>query len=128
MSTTFKPSPAITLADLFPWSVNTPAEAVCADGYDPELWYPHPTTEASTATALCSICPIRLQCLEAALERGEPDGIWGGVLFRNGRQVDPATQPGMVPSPAWGTVLEAHASKAQESEPVVTVEPELISA
>jgi len=34
---------------------------------------------------LCGSCPVRVLCLEYALEAGEEDGIWGG-LTRNERK------------------------------------------
>ena len=36
------------------------------------------------AKAICVGCPCREPCLEGALERREPWGVWGGELFRNG--------------------------------------------
>jgi WhiB family redox-sensing transcriptional regulator len=36
------------------------------------------------AKQLCGSCPMRVLCLEYALESGEQDGIWGG-LTRNER-------------------------------------------
>ena len=33
----------------------------------------------SRAKALCARCPVRELCLSAALESGEPHGIWGGL-------------------------------------------------
>ena len=33
----------------------------------------------SRARALCSGCPVRVECLESALASGEPHGIWGGL-------------------------------------------------
>jgi WhiB family redox-sensing transcriptional regulator len=36
------------------------------------------------AKELCSSCPVRVLCLEYALEAGEQDGIWGGFT-RNER-------------------------------------------
>ena len=36
------------------------------------------------AKAICAGCPRRESCLEGALERREPWGVWGGELFRNG--------------------------------------------
>ena len=36
------------------------------------------------AKAICAGCSRREPCLEGALERREPWGVWGGELFRNG--------------------------------------------
>jgi WhiB family transcriptional regulator, redox-sensing transcriptional regulator len=35
--------------------------------------------EAKLAKQLCSVCPIRLRCLDWALDNNERFGIWGGV-------------------------------------------------
>ena len=39
------------------------------------------------AKAICAGCSRRESCLEGALERREPWGVWGGELFRNGHVV-----------------------------------------
>jgi WhiB family redox-sensing transcriptional regulator len=36
------------------------------------------------AKALCAQCPIRRQCLSAALQRAEPWGVWGGEIIERG--------------------------------------------
>ena len=36
------------------------------------------------AKAVCVGCPIRFECLEGAIERREPWGVWGGELFLQG--------------------------------------------
>ena len=36
------------------------------------------------AKALCQDCPVRDLCLDGALERREPWGVWGGELFLQG--------------------------------------------
>jgi WhiB family redox-sensing transcriptional regulator len=43
--------------------------------------------EITRAKAICAECPVMLSCLEAAVARGEPWGVWGGQLFLNGRMV-----------------------------------------
>ncbi len=40
-----------------------------------------------TAKALCSICEIKDACLEVALERPEPYGIWGGLTEEDRRRI-----------------------------------------
>lgn len=34
----------------------------------------------AAAKALCEQCPVRVDCLTHALDRPEPDGIWGGFI------------------------------------------------
>lgn len=65
-------------------------------GHDTDLWFPSipdsryvgtmkawETPEStSVAKALCAICPVRELCLEAALRRREPVGVWGGCTTK----------------------------------------------
>ena len=52
---------------------------------DPDLWFADSPSDLERAKALCADCPIRSECLAAALQREEPWGVWGGELFMNGR-------------------------------------------
>tara|TARA_B110000438_G_scaffold162562_1_gene155721 strand:- start:670 stop:1026 length:357 start_codon:yes stop_codon:yes gene_type:complete len=36
------------------------------------------------AKNICAECPVLESCLEGAIRRREPWGVWGGQLFRNG--------------------------------------------
>ena len=54
---------------------------------DPDLWFADSPAELERAKVLCVDCPIRRQCLTAALEREEPWGVWGGEVFVDGRVV-----------------------------------------
>jgi WhiB family redox-sensing transcriptional regulator len=36
-------------------------------------------SDTNQAKKLCSMCPVRLQCLEYALVAREWDGVWGGL-------------------------------------------------
>ncbi len=44
------------------------------------------TTEQK-AKAICSVCPVRVQCLDFAVEIREPYGIWGGLTEADRRQL-----------------------------------------
>lgn len=55
---------------------------------DPDLWFSDDPGELLYAKALCGQCPIRSQCLAAALERAEPWGVWGGEIFDQGSVVE----------------------------------------
>jgi len=52
---------------------------------DQELWFTESPAKAEEAKALCQTCPVKIDCLEGALRRREPWGIWGGQIFANGR-------------------------------------------
>lgn len=39
------------------------------------------------AKQICATCPVIADCLEGALSRREPWGVWGGQLFLNGKVV-----------------------------------------
>lgn len=74
--------------------INWPAwmeQAPCRDA-DPDLWFPESMDDGDAAAAreVCRDCPVKETCLEYALERCEPAGIWGGLTpaqrtRRNGR-------------------------------------------
>lgn len=51
---------------------------------DPELWFAESPADVERAKALCLDCPLADLCLEGALERGEPWGVWGGQLVQAG--------------------------------------------
>lgn len=49
-----------------------------------DLWFAELPAEVEEAKALCAPCPIRQACLDGALRRGEPWGVWGGQLVLRG--------------------------------------------
>lgn len=51
---------------------------------DPDLWFAESPVDLERAKALCTDCPIRLECLAAALDREEPWGVWGGEILERG--------------------------------------------
>jgi WhiB family transcriptional regulator, redox-sensing transcriptional regulator len=66
-----------------PWR----AEARCADTSSAlvDLFFSEQLDDILRAKAFCVECPVREACLDAAVERREPWGVWGGELFANGK-------------------------------------------
>jgi WhiB family transcriptional regulator, redox-sensing transcriptional regulator len=57
--------------------------AACRDA-PPDLFFPVSEFGAAEgqiteAKRICSACPVRADCLDHALNRGEASGIWGGT-------------------------------------------------
>ncbi len=63
--------------------VSPTGDLPCLSG-DPDLFFAERPDDLERAKALCVDCPIRPQCLAAALDRGEPWGVWGGEIFDHG--------------------------------------------
>jgi WhiB family redox-sensing transcriptional regulator len=51
---------------------------------DPQLWFSDLPAELEQAKAFCRQCPLRGPCLDGAIERAEPFGVWGGEIFDRG--------------------------------------------
>lgn len=49
-----------------------------------DLWFAELPVEVEEAKSLCGSCPIRRDCLQGALQRSEPWGVWGGQLLVQG--------------------------------------------
>lgn len=56
-------------------------EAACRDT-DVDLFYPRSGVRPVEALALCSVCPVKVTCLEYALEHHIHWGVWGGMTER----------------------------------------------
>ncbi len=50
-----------------------------------DLFFSDLPEELAAAQRLCGECSVRLLCLELALHRQEEWGVWGGVIFWDGR-------------------------------------------
>lgn len=61
---------------------------------DPELFFAESPTDVELAKQVCEPCPLRSACLDAALERREPWGVWGGELVLQGAVVARKRGPG----------------------------------
>ncbi|MBU6216245.1 MAG: WhiB family transcriptional regulator [Acidobacteria bacterium] len=60
--------------------------AACRD-LTPVGFYSDELDDVSAAKRLCLTCPVRRDCLDAAVANREPAGVWGGHLFVDGRIV-----------------------------------------
>jgi WhiB family redox-sensing transcriptional regulator len=62
-------------------------EGLCAQT-DPEAFFPEKGASIRAAKLVCSRCPIRVECLTDALDRGERYGVWGGLSERERRELE----------------------------------------
>ena len=54
----------------------------CTD--NPDLFFADAPADLERAKALCHGCRTRSDCLQGALDRREPWGVWGGELMLRG--------------------------------------------
>jgi Transcription factor WhiB len=71
-----------------PVEVRAP-QARCADGNGTltHLFFSDDALSTARAKAICGKCKLAESCLEGAIARAEPWGVWGGELVENGRIV-----------------------------------------
>ena len=72
--------PLTALLDAGSLGATTGEEPPCRQE-DPELWFAEAPDDVEFAKALCGTCPVQRACLEGALQRREPWGVWGGQLL-----------------------------------------------
>ncbi|MET0693491.1 MAG: WhiB family transcriptional regulator [Propionibacteriaceae bacterium] len=57
-------------------------QALCL-GEDPELFFPTSERRGSRqlerAKSVCAACPVRINCLQNAVDVGAVHGVWGGL-------------------------------------------------
>ena len=75
------------------------AQARCADTSSVlvDLFFSEQLDDILRAKAFCQECPVRQPCLEAAIARREPWGVWGGELFANGKALADKRRRGRPP-------------------------------
>jgi WhiB family redox-sensing transcriptional regulator len=87
-------------------------EAECL-GLDPEAWFPTSEKQMSranwTAMSVCRRCPVRLLCLKVALTEQLDEGIFGGMLPSQRRQMNRKTKVKKEPEGWTVTQLESRA-------------------
>lgn len=78
--------------------------ARCGDGHGTltPLFFSDDLVDIARAKAICSRCALSASCLQGALDRAEPWGVWGGELLENGVIVvnkRPRGRPAVLPRP-----------------------------
>jgi hypothetical protein len=63
-------------------------------GEPTEMFFPGRGEPFAEALAICEACPVRVQCLEMALDFPERMGIWGGATEKERRQLRRLRQRG----------------------------------
>ncbi len=56
-------------------------------GDDPELFFPGRGESTAVPQSICARCPVRVPCLEYALDANEKFGVWGGASERERRRI-----------------------------------------
>lgn len=64
------------------------------------LFFSEEVPDIIAAKRICADCPVIAPCLEAAIERREPCGVWGGQLFDNGQIIHRKRRRGRPPKVA----------------------------
>ncbi|MFC6287466.1 WhiB family transcriptional regulator [Nocardioides sp. GCM10027113] len=77
-------TPEVGLGQLHDQASKVAADQLPCRVNDPELWFAESPSDVEYAKTLCVECPVRTLCLDGALERREPWGVWGGELFLQG--------------------------------------------
>jgi len=61
-----------------PGAANWREHAACI-GLDVDDFYATVGASVEPARRICNGCPVRRACLDEAINRGEPHGLWGGM-------------------------------------------------
>lgn len=84
--------------------------ASCRDGTGSmtDLFFSDEIPDIVQAKRICLACPVADACLQGAVQRREPWGVWGGELFLNGRVLAQKRKRGRPPkNPPPGIQLTA---------------------
>lgn len=65
-----------------------------------EIFFSEELSDIVAAKRICAECPVIAPCLEGAITRAEPCGVWGGQLFSNGRVLAQKRRRGRPPKVA----------------------------
>jgi WhiB family redox-sensing transcriptional regulator len=83
-------------------------EARCADGSASltTLFFSEQLDDMARAKAFCRGCIVREECLDAAIDRREPWGVWGGEIIVNGKVIAQKRKRGRPPKVSPPVIME----------------------
>lgn len=94
-------------------------------GADPDLFFVEKGQTFAEGRKVCATCPVVAECLDAAVQRREGDGLWGGASERERRRLKVAwlqKMPGHTYRPghgcAWCCAIDGHIANLQDRQPV----------
>lgn len=71
---------------------------------DPEAFFPEKGGSTKEAKKVCQRCPVKVECLQWALDNDERFGVWGGMSERERRRL----KRGLEPNRTRGEIVEPH--------------------
>lgn len=75
--------------------------AACSEPGPSVMYAPSRAKQQEAADTYCAVCPVRQECLELALLSGETDGVWGGVVEQDRREILDLVQEVIDPRTFW---------------------------
>lgn len=90
-------NPVLDLAIQVDTSFWTDAACATAGDETAHLFFSDELLDIAKAKRICASCPVIESCLEGALARKEPLGVWGGQLFQNGKILNAKRRRGRPP-------------------------------
>ena len=68
------------------WNSTWMALGKCRD-MDPALFFPSDGGGVRAAQRICAVCPMKVPCLEYALDNRMGEGVWGGASEQERRRI-----------------------------------------
>lgn len=95
--TTYESDPVFDLSVQVDTSFWTDAACATPGEQATHLFFSDELLDIADAKRTCARCPVIEPCLEGALARKEPLGVWGGQLFQNGKILEAKRRRGRPP-------------------------------
>lgn len=74
-------------------------QAICKGLTD--LFFADSWHDVAKSKRVCSLCPVKQECFNEARDTPFTFGVWGGSLWRDGKNVDAVLPQGRPPKDGW---------------------------